>query len=268
MWRDYARQIVLATLQALTEIFPVSSSLHLLVFGTILGTDLSLERLAFFHVGTLLAVAFHYRKDLLDVVVGSDNWHTLGRLSLSTVVTGIVGISLQETILDSLLSNEQILLWFWILNGVMIVIAGRHSSGGTRQIHSLSWIDAVIIGAVQGIAVIPGISRLGITLTAALFRHMHWSDALRYTLLLSIPTIAAANIYLPLKEGKLNNMLVYGVSMVRQVDVVIVTMTFCITLAAVYVLDRYSPLRRSLLQFFGVYCISAGLFFTFFLRLY
>ena len=193
--------LVLALVQALTEFLPVSSSGHLGLIGFLFGWeyqgvtfDLAL------HFGTLLAVLIYYRRDLTGIATAmltrdrsahGRAQHRLGfGLALGIVPAVIVGLAMGEETANALRVPALIAVNL-IAFGVLLGIADR-ASGQTRGVFDLSIKEALVIGAAQALALIPGTSRSGITMTAGLFLGLNRHEAARYSFLMGVPITAAA----------------------------------------------------------------------------
>lgn len=192
---------LLALVQALTEFLPVSSSGHLALVGFFLGWpyqgltfDLAL------HFGTLTAVLIYYRRDLWlmgEAVLSSgqtesDRQHRrLGwGLVIATIPALIAGVSMGDVLAESLRAPLLIAINL-IAFGVVLGAADRFGRKN-RNIWDLSLREALLIGLAQALALIPGVSRSGITMTAGLALGLSRVDAARYTFLMSVPVTAAA----------------------------------------------------------------------------
>lgn len=192
--------IVLALVQGITEFLPISSSAHLILVPAL--TDWPDQGQAMdvaVHLGTLLAVILYFWSDVWAMIRGGFKL-LMGRLdqgartallvAIATVPAVAAGFLLHEYAGDALRSIE-IIAWTTIGFGILLWIADRYSMV-IRDVEHLTWIDAVLIGLAQAIALIPGTSRSGITMTAGRFLGMTREGAARFSLLLSIPTILAA----------------------------------------------------------------------------
>ncbi|MFN2361491.1 MAG: undecaprenyl-diphosphate phosphatase [Marinobacter sp.] len=195
--------IVLAVIQGLTEFLPISSSAHLILPSQILGwPDQGLAFDVAVHVGTLAAVVWYFRKEVFRLTVAWAGDTAQGRIGqdsglawaviAGTVPAGLAGLLLNDFIESSLRSGLVIAastigfgLVLWWSDAV-----GRR----TRELPSLTMKDALIIGVAQALALIPGTSRSGITITAALFLGFGREAAARFSFLLSIPLILAAGL--------------------------------------------------------------------------
>ena len=197
---DIVEIIVLALLQGLTEFLPISSSAHLILPSQIFGWDD--QGLAFdvaVHLGTLAAVMVYFRNDINRLARGwlatgfSRTPSADGKLAwwvlLATLPACITGLLLNHWIEDNLRSVE-VIAWTTIGFGILLGIADRRH--GTVSMTQLTFMMVLIIGVAQALALVPGTSRSGITITAALLLGMQRGDAARFSFLLSIPLILGA----------------------------------------------------------------------------
>lgn len=196
--------IVLAVIQGLTEFLPVSSSAHLILIPILMHwPDQGLAFDVAIHVGTLVAVILYFRHELILMAkdwVGSlfgkrstKNSRLAWAIGFGTVPAGIAGIIFAHYISEHARSAALIAgttIFFGILLGIATMIAKQK-----RDEYSLTWRDILFIGCAQAIALIPGTSRSGITLTAGLFAGLTRTAAARYSFLLSIPIILLAGGY-------------------------------------------------------------------------
>ncbi|GHV85621.1 undecaprenyl-diphosphatase 3 [Spirochaetia bacterium] len=192
--------IFLGAIQGLTEFLPVSSSGHLVLFQKILG--ISIPGLFFdtlLHCGTLLAVLVVLREDVWNLIRRPFQ-HTSALLIMATVVTVIMALLFKDQIEDAFASGKWLgqafLLTALALFGAEYLF---HRPGSPRNDAEMGWFDAVFIGLLQGIAMAPGVSRSGLTLSGALSRKLERDLAARFSFLLSIPAILGA-LVLQIKE--------------------------------------------------------------------
>ena len=199
--------IVLGLVQGLTEFLPISSSGHLILAPWLFGwndfNDLEIQRAfdAALHLGTLVAVLFYLRADLIPyvregikvVVAPKKANKTIGRRAwmfvLSAVPAGIAG-ALAENWITEKLGTPALIAISLMLFGVVLVWADRQT--GTRDLDSFSTRDALLIGAAQVLALNPGTSRSGITITAARKFGFSRDAAARVSFLMSVPVIGGA----------------------------------------------------------------------------
>jgi undecaprenyl-diphosphatase len=197
--------IVLAIVQGLTEFLPVSSSAHLYLTSWILGWNI--EALDFdiaLHIGTLFAVLIHFCSDWVQIIMQGfklgtakdaelrQNPKLLWLLVIATIPAGITGLLFDKQaetdwrnpiLIGSMLILVGILMWF-----------ADSTTLGARSLGAVHEMDAITIGLAQGLAVVPGTSRSGVTISAGLFRNLKRETAARFSFLLSTPTIAGAGL--------------------------------------------------------------------------
>ncbi|MEO8593310.1 MAG: undecaprenyl-diphosphatase UppP [Candidatus Solibacter sp.] len=195
--------IVLAVVQGLTEFLPVSSTAHLYLTSWLFGWQV--EGLDFdiaLHVGTLLAVLLYFAGDWIQIIAQglglrfrgdeelAHNRTLLWLLAIGTIPVGIAGLLFAHQaegawrnpfVIGGMLIGVGVLMWF-----------AEHAGRQQRDLSSVNLPDAVTIGLAQALAVVPGTSRSGITITAGLFRNMTRESAARFSFLLSTPAIGAA----------------------------------------------------------------------------
>jgi undecaprenyl-diphosphatase len=260
--------LLLALIQGISEIFPISSSGHLVVFSRLLHTSISFDLVVFFHIGTFLAILVKYRRQAWGLLSGRFGWKLLVYFALSFLTTGLVGLGVKQ-IADQIVSEQASLVpLLWIANGAVLVWIGWFSPQGKRTFRELGWREFILIGLVQGLTAIPGVSRLGMTLSTGLLLSLVWVEALDLSFLLSLPTIFFANVFTFLQEGGGMAWLPGG-GFVRGNTFVLLAgllLSFASGLVSIRILYKY--LSRNLLVFFGLYCLIAGIFFFFFLKLF
>ena len=195
--------IVLAVVQGLTEFLPISSTAHLYLTSWLFGWNT--ESLSFdimLHLGTLVAVLLYFARDWVQIIAqgfgvsaGHDkeleqNRALLWLLAIGSIPIGIVGFLFQKQV-------ESTLRTPWVMGGMLIAIGvlmwfAENATRNRRDLGAINFPDSLSIGAAQALAVIPGCSRSGITISAGLFRDLTRESAARFSFLLSTPAIAAA----------------------------------------------------------------------------
>ena len=200
---DIYQALFLALVQGLTEFLPISSSAHLVIPSLVLGwADQGLAFDVAVHVGTLMAVLFYYREDLLRM---ADRWvrslagapacddsRLVWYLALATVPAGVVGL-LAGDFIEMNLRTLPVIATTTLLFGVLLGIADRRTTA-TEFARTLGLTMAILIGCAQVLALVPGVSRSGVTMTAALLLGMDRQASARFSFLLSIPIIASAGL--------------------------------------------------------------------------
>lgn len=194
--------IFLGIIQGLTEFLPISSSGHLVFFQSLFGME---EPQLFFdimlHLGTLLAVVVYFQTDIWKIVQGIGD--TLKReekgqyqaklflwIVLATIPTGLMGILFKDWF-ESLFSKPKVVGGMLLITGSVLWLT-RWTKREGRSLGQMRWIDAILIGIAQGLAIIPGISRSGATISTGLFCGLDRELSGRFSFLLSIPAILGA----------------------------------------------------------------------------
>jgi len=195
--------ILLAIIQGLTEFLPVSSSAHLILLPDVLGLEDQGPLIdVAVHVGSLFAVMFYFHRDVAGLFAGAG--HTLQRrqtpesallwsLVIATLPTVAVGGVLYLTgVVDSLRSAE-LIGWATLIFGIVLYESDRIGMR-FKNLNDLSYRGALVIGLFQVLSLIPGTSRAGITITAGRFLGFERSEAARFSMLLSLPTIGVFGV--------------------------------------------------------------------------
>lgn len=191
---DLLQTIVLAVVQGVTEFLPISSSGHLVLTPALLGwTDQGLGFDIAVHFGTLAAVVCYFRRELLAMaqamLTGRSAEAILGwQIVAATVPLGIAGIVFAD-IVETALRSPAVIAVTSVVFGILLWLADRFGRGARTET-TLSWRDAMLIGVGQVLALIPGTSRSGITMTVGLGLGMTREAASRFAFLLSVPAIA------------------------------------------------------------------------------
>ena len=201
---DSVQTTILALVQGITEFLPISSSAHLILVPHLLGwEDQGLAFDVAVHVGTLSAVVFYFRAELARMTIDwlrscagrgmSDDARLAWLVVLATIPVVVAGLLL-HALIENQLRSPLVIAATTIGFGLLLLFAdrlGRH----VRTTTSLGVTDAILIGIAQAVALIPGTSRSGITMTAALALGLTRTDAARFSFLLSIPAILMAGGY-------------------------------------------------------------------------
>ncbi len=220
---DIIQILVLALVQGLTEFLPISSSAHLILVPLITGwQDQGLAFDVAVHVGTLTAVVLYFRKEIAVMFLAwvaslkgkhSEDSRLAWGVLIGTIPVGITGLLFKDYIAGNL-RTELVIAITTILFGLLLWYADW-SGKRNRDEHTLTWKDIIIIGCAQAVALIPGTSRSGITITAGLMLGLTAQAAARFSFLLSIPVIVLAGgmetlNYLEVANAGDVNDLVYG----------------------------------------------------------
>ena len=250
--------LVLAVLQGLTEFLPVSSSGHLVMAAELGGLPLTGDaREAFFvllHAASLLAVVVFLAREIVGLLKGAQRMRALAAIGIGCIPAGIVGLWLKTSGSTGLFETPWIVGAAWLATALLLFL--------TRRAPSASWgpFDAgfgrgvgvlLIIGCAQAIAIVPGISRSGATIAAALLLGMHKEEAFRYSFLMALPLIAAAQVLELDALGPVADAASSGGLAIAFVA------CFAVSLVSLWVLARM--VRGGRLAWFAPYCLLAGI---------
>lgn len=201
---EWWQAVILAIVQGLTEFLPISSSAHLILPSHILGwPDQGLAFDVAVHVGTLMAVIGYFRKDIRQLIRGFIQTTFLAKpnpdgklawyIALATVPAGLLGLLLNGSV-EAYLRDAAVIASTTIIFGLLLLFADSRSNLN-KTLTDMPLSQALFIGMAQAIALIPGTSRSGITMTAAMLMGYERSAAARFSFLLSIPLILLAGGY-------------------------------------------------------------------------
>lgn len=181
--------IILGLVQGITEWLPVSSSGHLVLFSELLKIDASLEFDIFLHVASLLVILLFFKKEIIEVIrqpfvkekTEKKDWWLY--IIISSFVTAVIGFLLYDKI-DNFRTISSV--GDWLLITSFLLLATKFVVSQDKKIN---WKSAVLLGLVQGFAVIPGLSRSGVVIATALILKIKKRDAFDYAFILAIPAI-------------------------------------------------------------------------------
>lgn len=237
-------------IQGLTEFLPISSSGHLVLVPALLGQDPpDLATSAMLHLGTLLAVLVYFRREVVEVATFTDKGKRLLLLVLiGTIPAAILGLTL-EAQFEWLNDRPHAVAIALLLTGC-VLFATRWLPRGEKTTEDVTVADTIIMGFGQALALIPGVSRSGSTISTGLLRGLTDAEAARYSFLLGIPAIAGAGLF----EGRelFESSASVGAEILVGVAVAAVS-----GYAAIAFLLRL--IGRTGLSPFGVYCVVAAI---------
>ncbi len=196
MFQDFIEILILSAIQGISEFLPISSSAHLIIVSSLY--DLKASSLLIdisLHLGSLLAIIFFFRKDLFDI---KNNQKLLRLIIIGSIPLIIFGYILHSTELIHLLRNIKVIAWTTLIFGIFLYFSDQKKI--YKNISSNLNIKSILfIGIFQILALIPGVSRAGITITAARLLSFNRVDSGKISFLLSIPALAGAS-FLGLKD--------------------------------------------------------------------
>ncbi len=237
------KTIVLGIVQGLTEFLPISSSGHLALLETIFKIEEPVALAAFLHFGTLLATIVYFRKEIFFILKGLFSGDRNSVHYIINIIIGSIPIIifafLFRNFIESMFSQPKVIAIFLGLTGTLLLLTGSYKKGKA----SISKIKALIIGIGQMLAVFPGISRSGTTISAGLLLKVSPNTAFQFSFLLSLPAVFGANLFELITLDQALDPISIIVGM---------TLSFFSGLLALFMLRRL-VVRR--FHFFGIYCL-------------
>lgn len=266
--------LVLGVVQGLTEFLPISSSGHLVLVQSFMNLEES--QLFFFdvmlHVGTLLAVVVFMRRDIWklcielasiasigrlfrsskdQIVDNGKNVGNVGNIIVASIPTAIIALSIKDPV-ESLFANPKVVGSMLMITGLILWILPRLNKNKNKSTLKIRGRDAILIGIAQGLAVTPGISRSGTTISAAMALGIQPDLAARFSFLISLPAIAGAGM-LELKD--INNI---NLALSSPIPIVI-GMTSAFVMGYIALKLLFSLIRRGKFSAFAYYCWFVGI---------
>jgi undecaprenyl-diphosphatase len=205
---NFIQAVILGAVEGITEFLPVSSTGHLTIVEKLFGFDIAADDITAFTAiiqsGAVLATLIFLRKDLIRIILAwfkglfsaagreDPDWKFAWAVVLGSIPIGIVGLAFQDTV-------EHTLRSLWFVAGALIIWSGAmafadHAATQIRHQDDVSWKDTLIIGVVQCLALIPGVSRSGATMSAGLLRDLDRVTVTKLSFFLSIPALFGATI--------------------------------------------------------------------------
>ena len=197
MISNYLEVLILSVIQGISEFLPVSSSAHLRIFSNII--DFSNQSLIFdvgLHLGSLLAILFYFRKELLNI---TNDKKLFNLLLIGSIPLIFVGYIFYSTDIINSFRNLKIIAWTTLIFGLLMYFADTFKIEKNIE-KNLTIKNILIIGIMQILALIPGVSRSGITITAGRFLNFDRHDSTKISFYLSIPALMGASV-LSLKDA-------------------------------------------------------------------
>lgn len=203
--QEILKAILLGVVQGLTEFLPISSTAHLRIVPSFFGwDDIGASYTAVIQVGTMIAIILYFRSDLINMVKAmmlsiktrdfkSKDTRLLIMICLGTIPIVIFGFLLKDLIRHQF-RNMYIVAGSLIFFSIILYIADKFTKKKV-DLQTISYKDGIIIGFFQALALIPGASRSGSTISGAFFRNMTREDAARFSFLLSIPAVLLSGVY-------------------------------------------------------------------------
>ncbi|MFH1269760.1 MAG: undecaprenyl-diphosphate phosphatase [Candidatus Omnitrophota bacterium] len=245
------KYIILGIIQGLTEFLPVSSSGHLVIIQRLFGmTEEAVAVSVALHLGTVLALVIFFFKDILNLF---RNIKLMSYIVIVTLITGVIGISGKD-FFERLFSSPRLVAVALIITGIILILTKRLME---KRRDTLNIKDAFILGLTQGIAIIPGISRSGTTISTLLFRGLDRQTAFRFSFLASIPAVFGA-VILEAKD--------IGLACNIGAGNLVIGFIFSLLTGLLSLGILKAILSKAKLHYFGYYCIIIAVITLLFMR--
>lgn len=243
--------IFLGIVQGLTEFIPVSSSAHLVIVPYLFNWkfqsvcfDVSL------HFGTLIALVIYFRKEILKLFF-SPNYHLLSLILIATIPAAIIGLSFKN-FFESIFENVLGVSFFLIITSILLFLAEKKYSP-KKSLKELTTINSLQIGFAQALAILPGISRSGATISSGLFLGLDRDSSFKFAFLISMPAIFGATII------KFKDSLDAGF-LLRDFYLYLLGTLSSLIVGYFSLIILYKVMQRGKLKIFAYYCIFLALF--------
>jgi undecaprenyl-diphosphatase len=248
----YIDYIILGLIQGLTEFLPVSSSGHLVLASSLLRIDVDTVAIILVaHLGTLAAMILFFLKDIISLLTHK---RLIGHILWVSLITGIIAIS-GKGFFESLFNSNLAVGAALLITGIVLIVT--KFSCGAKNMGSINIKDSFLLGLAQGLSVIPGLSRSGLTICLLLFRGFEKESAFRFSFLAAIPAILGAFLFKMREIDSLAGLQVKGLSLAF-------FFSFISGLFALKVLKAI--LHKAKFHYFGYYCIILGALLFFVIR--
>lgn len=261
--------IIFGIVQGISEFLPISSTAHIIITELLFGYNFpGLAYEIFLHIASVFAVIIYFRRELGSVIRGfflyfieksdTNKVHFMFGIYIiiATAITGSLGLILKNLVVD-VMKTPPFIAAALAVTGTALILIERFKHYGNRKEDKMTWLDAVIVGLGQTIAVLPGISRSGSTLIVALWAGLDRDTAVRYSFLLVIPAILGSTV---LAAGDLSGAIWSEIGTVSLAVSFLASFLFSIV-GIIWLIDF---LKKGRLLYFAIYCyIVAFLVFIF-----
>ena len=239
---------LLSLIQGITEFLPISSSSHLIIFSNFTGfKDQSLSIDISLHIGSFLAVITYFHKDLRSFI---KNKILFFKILIASLPVMIFGFFLIQTGLIDKIRNIEVIGWTTLIFGILLYISDKFKLEKNININ-LSYKNSIFIGLFQILSLIPGVSRSGISITAARLLNFKRFDAAKISFLLSIPTLGAVSVF------GVKNLITSEDVEISILNIISIFLSFMLSLVTINYFLKY--IKRFSLNIFVLYRIILGI---------
>ena len=240
--------LILSLVQGITEFLPISSSAHLVMFSKYLNfDDQSLTIDVSLHIGSFIAVITYFYKDIINFI---NNKKLFLKIFISSIPEMLVGFFLVQSNLIEKIRSVEIIGWTTLIFGMLLYISDKFKLNKNIK-SNFNYKSALIIGLFQILSLIPGVSRSGITITAARLLNFKRYDSLKISFLLSVPTRAAVSIY------GLKNLISKGDIEISILSIISIILSFLFSFMTIKYFFKY--VQKFNMNIFVIYRLILGL---------
>ena len=240
--------LILSLVQGITEFLPISSSAHLVMFSKYLNFDnQSLTIDVSLHIGSFIAVVTYFYKDIINFI---NNKKLFLKIFISSIPVMLVGFFLVQSNLIEKIRSVEIIGWTTLIFGMLLYISDKFKLNKNIK-SNFNYKSALIIGLFQILSLIPGVSRSGITITAARLLNFKRYDSLKISFLLSVPTLAAVSIY------GLKNLISKGDIEISILSIISIILSFLFSFMTIKYFFKY--VQKFNMNIFVIYRLILGL---------
>lgn len=239
--------IILGTIQGVAEWFPISSSGHLVIAEALLGTNEPLVFSVFLHLGSLFVILFVFRKKILELIKGvltgkKEAYIYGGKLILATIPIAIIGVALTDFIETQFQST--------MTTGIALIVTGIFLlfTLPLKPKGKLTWKNAIYMGMAQGLAILPGISRSGSTISTGMMVGVKKEDAAEFSFLMAVPAILGATVLEFSNLSAVQNLSALTVGTITSMLIGYLSLTLLLKV-----------IKDKKFGLFGIYCIIIGI---------
>ena len=243
---------LLSLIQGITEFIPVSSSSHLIIFSEFINfNNQSLNIDISLHIGSFLAVMFYFKRDIINFI---KNKNLFLKIIVASLPVMIIGFLLVQTNFIEKLRSLEVIGWTTLIFGILLYISDKQKLSKNIQFN-FNYKSAIIIGLLQILSLIPGVSRSGISITGARFLQFKRLEAAKISFLLSIPTLGAVTIF-GLRNLYLSDNLELSV-----LNFISIVCSFIFSFVTIHFFLKY--IQKFSLNLFVIYRLVLGIFLLF-----
>ncbi len=240
------KELILAVVQGVTEFLPVSSSGHLVVFNEFLQANGDIFFYLSLHVGTTLALVLFFLNDILKYL---QSFRAIKKILIVLVITSLIGL-VGQALFEGMFDSSKMVAGFLVLNGLILIFANRKIVQEERD--TVSYKDAFFLGIFQSLALIPGISRSGITISVLLARRVEREEAFRFSFVAAIPVVIGSFWF----KAYINSITFSVLSQPLYLYSIITS--FLVGYISLFVLSFV--IKNAKLNIFGYYCLILSLY--------